>query len=55
MSQDHDRSSKNQDYDEKKVAKARARKHKVSRAQFFYLLLLIGAVGVAIYIIESYR
>ena len=43
------------DYEEKKVKRARSRRHKANPSDFFFIGLLLAAVGISIYIIEIYQ
>jgi hypothetical protein len=43
------------DYDEKKVEKARSRRHQVKPSDFFFIGLLLAAVAISIFIIEIYQ
>lgn len=43
------------DYDEKKVERARSRRHKVKPSDFFFIGLLLAAVALSIFIIELYQ
>ena len=43
------------DYDEKKLEKARSRRHLVKPSDFFFIGLLLAAVAISIFIIEMYQ
>jgi len=43
------------DYDEKKVERARSRRHQVKPSDFFFIGLLLAAVAISIFIIEIYQ